>query len=176
MQTILGFNRQRKKQMYLVVHITGSMINIDLRRGTHFFHRTVINRKLLMKKSLTVIAASLLVLCLNATAVLAGGYQLNLLGQRQIAMGHTGVGMPLDIATISLLIQAVLPLSTTMRSFWVPTPRSSVPITVPRRHPAMSAKTDSPMRTPFSIYASYVTPVENLRAGNRRSTLPMVMP
>ncbi len=117
-----------------------------------------------MKKTLTVIAASLLVLCLNATTVLAGGYQLNLLGQRQIAMGHTGVGMPLDIATISMNPGGLA----TIDHNAILLGSSATFISTHYRAPAPSsyvAKTDSPMRTPFSIYASYVTPVENLRAG-----------
>jgi len=129
-----------------------------------FFHRTAINRKLLMKKSLTVITASLLVLCFSASTVLAGGYQLNLLGQRQIAMGHTGVGMPLDIATIGLNPGGLA----TIDHNAILLGSSATFISTHYRAPAPSsyvAKTDSPIRTPFSIYASYVTPIENLRAG-----------
>ncbi len=117
-----------------------------------------------MKNTLTVIAASLLVLCLSATTVLAGGYQLNLLGQRQIAMGHTGVGMPLDVATIGLNPGGLATLDHNALLFGA----NATFISTYYRAPAPSsylAKTDSDIRTPFGLYASYDTPVENLRAG-----------
>ncbi len=116
-----------------------------------------------MRNFVTVITASLLVLCITASAALAGGYQLNLLGQRQIAMGHTGTGMPLDIATIAMnpgglamIDQNALMLGS-----------NATFISTAYRAPAPSsyqASTDSDIRTPFSIYASYDMPVENLRA------------
>ena len=117
-----------------------------------------------MKNTLTVITASLLILCLSATTLSAGGYQLNLLGQRQIAMGHTGVGMPLDIATISLNPGGLATLDHNALLLGV----NATFISTFYRAPAPSsylAKTNSDTRTPFSLYASYDTPIENLRAG-----------
>lgn len=117
-----------------------------------------------MKNTRTVLAASLLLLCVSTTSVFAGGYQLNLLGQRQIAMGHTGVGMPLDIATIGINPGGLA----TIDYNEIMLGSTATFINTHYRAPAPSsyvAKTDSPIRTPFSFYASYVTPVENLRAG-----------
>ncbi len=135
-----------------------------LRRVIHFFQGTVINRIQLMKNSLTVMMAILLVLCLSATAALAGGYQLNLLGQRQIAMGHTGVGMPLDIATIAMNPGGLATLDHNALLLGA----NATFISTFYRAPAPSsylAKTDSDLRTPFAVYASYDTPVRGLRAG-----------
>ncbi|MFO8029423.1 MAG: outer membrane protein transport protein [Cyclonatronaceae bacterium] len=117
-----------------------------------------------MKNIRTVFTASLLLLCLSTTSVFAGGYQLNLLGQRQIAMGHTGVGMPLDIATIAMNPGGLATIDHNELMFG----STATFINTHYRAPVPSsyvAKTDSPIRTPFSLYASYVTPVENLRAG-----------
>ena len=117
-----------------------------------------------MKNTLTVLTASLLILCLTATSVLAGGYQLNLLGQRQIAMGHTGVGMPLDVATISLNPGGLATLDHNALMIGA----NATFISTSYRAPAPStylAQTDSPIRTPFSLYAGYDLPIDNLRAG-----------
>ena len=117
-----------------------------------------------MKNTLTVLAASLLALSLTATSVHAGGYQLNLLGQRQIAMGHTGVGMPLDVATISLNPGGLATLDHNALMIGA----NATFISTSYRAPAPSsylAQTDSPIRTPFSLYASYDLPFDNLRAG-----------
>ncbi len=117
-----------------------------------------------MKNIVTAVTVSLLVLCISAGSALAGGYQLNLLGQRQIAMGHTGAGMPLDLAAIaqnpggfSLLDHNGINLGSSA-TFINSTFSSSLV-------QGYEAETDSDVRTPFSIYAAYDLPVDNLKAG-----------
>ncbi len=117
-----------------------------------------------MKKIATVMTAGLLVVCLAASSVMAGGYQLNLLGQRQIAMGHTGMGMPLDVATIGMNPGGLAALDHT----GILLGSNATFISTVYRAPAPSsytAATDSDLRTPFGIYAGFDTPVSNLRAG-----------
>jgi len=105
-----------------------------------------------MKNTLTVLAASLLALSLTATSVHAGGYQLNLLGQRQIAMGHTGVGMPLDVATISLNPGGLATLDHNALMIGANAP-SSAPLTVLRHHHPILHK-----QTAQSVLRSVYTP------------------
>lgn len=120
-----------------------------------------------MNTHLSKLAAALLttlLVVLPASYALAGGYQLNLLGQRQIAMGHVGTGLPLDLATIA---QNPGGLSM-LHSNGVLLGSNATFINTTYRAPAPStyiAKTDSDLRTPFSLYASVDTPVRNLRAG-----------
>ncbi|MBP3192541.1 OmpP1/FadL family transporter [Natronogracilivirga saccharolytica] len=117
-----------------------------------------------MKNIVTVLTAGLLAVCLAASAAMAGGYQLNLLGQRQIGMGHVGTGMPLDIATIAMNPGGLSALDGNA----VMAGSNATFISTAYRAPAPStyqANTDSRVRTPFSIYASYDTPVDNLKAG-----------
>ncbi len=117
-----------------------------------------------MKNFVTALTTSLLVLCIGATAAQAGGYQLNLLGQRQIAMGHTGVGMPLDAATIAMNPGGLSMLDRNQLLLG----SSATFISTTYRAPAPSSyqvSTDNSVRPPFGFYASYDTPLENLRAG-----------
>lgn len=117
-----------------------------------------------MKNKFTALAVVLFVFCFAVTDVMAGGYQLNLLGQRQIAMGHTGVGMPLDVAAIGMNPGGLAMLDNNGLMFGT----NATFISTFYRAPAPSsylAKTDSDIRTPFSLYASYGTPISNLRAG-----------
>ncbi len=117
-----------------------------------------------MKHLATVVTACLLIVCVMVSDTLAGGYQLNLAGQRQVGMGYTGTGMPLDIATISLNPGGLAMLdhnaillggNVTFISTIYQAPGTS----------SYQAGTDSDIRTPFSFYASSGTPVEKLRAG-----------
>jgi len=117
-----------------------------------------------MKHIITVITVSLLILCISAGAAYAGGYQLNLLGQRQIGMGHVGVGMPLDVAAISMNPGGLASLDHNgamvgINGTFINTTFNSSLM------PGYEAETDSDIRTPFNIYAAYDTPAEGLKAG-----------
>lgn len=123
-----------------------------------------------MKNYYQVITASLLFLCLTAGIANAGGYQLNLLGQRQIAMGHAGTGLPLDITAIAQNPGGLAALDhnavmfNSSATFITSTFRSN-PELMPLLTTDYETETKSNPRTPFSFFASVDTPVENLRAG-----------
>lgn len=117
-----------------------------------------------MKNLLSVFTVFFLLLCFSVSSVLAGGYQLNLLGQRQIGMGHTGTGLALDIASISMNPGGLSMVDQNA----VLLGSSATFISTAYRAPAPSsylARTDSDIRTPFSLYFSSDTPIPNLRAG-----------
>lgn len=121
-------------------------------------------------RSICVIAGLLCLLCLPAAQVQAGGYQVNLLGQRQIGMGHAGAGLPLDYAIIAqnpaglaairgngvLLGASATYLTTDFRSS---------PEQLPALNSSYKTSTQSDARLPFGLYAGVDTPVENLKAG-----------
>jgi len=123
-----------------------------------------------MNSIVKTIAMGVLVCSVGISQALASGYQLNLLGQRQIGMGHVGVGLPLDLATISMNPAGLIMLDRNglmiggNATFLSTTFRTS-PQMIPTLPGDYVATTDSPVRTPFSVYGSIDLPVENLRAG-----------
>ncbi|MDG5766303.1 outer membrane protein transport protein [Balneolales bacterium ANBcel1] len=123
-----------------------------------------------MKNFVTVIAIMLLTACMGVKTAWAGGYQLNLSGQRQVGMAYVGTGMPLDLATISMNPGGLAALDHNgillgSNATFINTTFRSNPQMFPVLQGDYEAETDSRIRTPFSIYAAYETPLENLRAG-----------
>lgn len=127
-----------------------------------------------MKNYVTLFTTGLLILCLSASSAMAGGFQLNLFGQRQTAMANVGSGMPLDLGTIALNPGGLGSLDHTgvlggsSFTFITSNFQTAPGYFPPNMSPVAGeyeAETDNPIRTPFHIYAAFDTPVENLRAG-----------
>ncbi|WP_066830352.1 OmpP1/FadL family transporter [Rufibacter ruber] len=84
----------------------------------------------------------------------AGGYQVNLQGQKQIGMGHVGTGLALDQSSIFFNPGALARL----RQNGVQVGISALTSKIAYREPSpgiSEARTDNPMGTPFQVYASY---------------------
>ncbi|QCR24161.1 OmpP1/FadL family transporter [Pontibacter sp. SGAir0037] len=85
---------------------------------------------------------------------MAGGYQVNLAGQRQIGMGHTGTGLALDNASIFFNPGAMSHL----RENGVTIGASGIISKIAYRGVEPSgytAMTDNPLGTPFQVYGTY---------------------
>ena len=108
-----------------------------------------------MKLSLTFIIALLATYGFQAVG---GGFQVALQGQRQIGMGHTGTGLAYDASSIFFNPGA---LSFTKRNnitFGGSMIRSRVRYQAPQEPNApnnYNALTESPVGTPFTLYASF---------------------
>ncbi|WP_242926142.1 OmpP1/FadL family transporter [Pontibacter vulgaris] len=94
---------------------------------------------------------------------MAGGYQVNLAGQRQIGMGHTGTGLALDNASIFFNPGAMSHL----RENGVTIGGSAIFSKIAYRalEPGNTeARTDNPAGTPFQVYGVYGI-TDKLKAG-----------
>lgn len=94
----------------------------------------------------------------------AGGYQVNLQGQKQIGMGHVGTGLVLDQSSIFFNPGALAHL----RQNGVQVGISPLMSKIAYREPSpgvSEARTDNPTGTPFQGYASYGAPESNFRFG-----------
>ncbi|MCC5933100.1 MAG: outer membrane protein transport protein [Balneolales bacterium] len=106
----------------------------------------------------------------TATELFAGGYQLNLFGQRQIGMAHTGTGLALDYATISMnpagmsYVDGNGLLFGTNATFLNTTFRTG-PDLMPGLPADVEESTIRNVRTPFSVYAGFDTGISGLKAG-----------
>ena len=88
-------------------------------------------------------------------SLLAGGYQLNLLGQRQIGMGHVGTALSPDASSIVFNRGA---LALMEKKFDINIGGSFINSSVyykPDGNSDYRAKTNSPVGTPFSLYAAF---------------------
>lgn len=107
-----------------------------------------------MKKQFTSVPLAVLL----AWQVQAGGFQVALQGQRQIGMGHTGTGLAWDASSIFFNPGG---LSFTKKNNVIlggSLIRSRVRYLAPQEDGAPSdytAMTESPMGTPFALYASF---------------------
>ncbi|MFB9863123.1 OmpP1/FadL family transporter [Rufibacter immobilis] len=91
---------------------------------------------------------------LSASIATAGGYQVNLQGQKQIGMGHVGTGLVLDQSSIFFNPGALAHLRQNGIQLGVSALTSK--IAYRSLSPGISeARTDNPMGTPFQAYASY---------------------
>ncbi|MDX5444264.1 MAG: outer membrane protein transport protein [Hymenobacteraceae bacterium] len=83
----------------------------------------------------------------------AGGFQVNLQGQKQIGMGHTGTGLALDEASIFFNPGALSHL----RENGVQLGASGIISKIAYQHPETfkNYKSDNPLGTPFTFYAAY---------------------
>ncbi len=94
---------------------------------------------------------------------MAGGYQVNLAGQRQIGMGHTGTGLALDNASIFFNPGAM----SHIRENGVTIGGSAIFSKIAYRaiEPSNAeARTDNPAGTPFQVYGTFGI-TEKLKAG-----------
>jgi long-chain fatty acid transport protein len=86
--------------------------------------------------------------------VQAGGYQVNLQGQKNIGMGHTGVGLALDEASIFFNPGAMSHLRE--NGFQLGASGIISKIAYQESAPGnATAKTDNPLGNPFTVYAVY---------------------
>ncbi|GGK88423.1 OmpP1/FadL family transporter [Rufibacter glacialis] len=91
---------------------------------------------------------------LTASVASAGGYQVNLQGQKQIGMGHVGTGLVLDQSSIFFNPGALAHL----RQNGIQIGVSALSSKIAFRDASggiSEARTDNPMGTPFQVYASY---------------------
>jgi long-chain fatty acid transport protein len=100
---------------------------------------------------------------------IAGGFQVALQGQRQIGMGHTGVGLAYDASSIFFNpggLSFTKMNNVTLGGSFI---RSRVAYLAPQGVYGpnnYTAQTESPIGTPFTFYASYgLKNVENLKFG-----------
>ncbi|WP_164682651.1 OmpP1/FadL family transporter [Cyclonatronum proteinivorum] len=123
-----------------------------------------------MKTTLKSFSLIILLTCFSASELFAGGYQLNLFGQRQIGMAHTGTGLALDYATISMnpggmsFVDGNGLLFGTSATFLNTTFRTG-PDLLPVLPGEIEEKTIRNVRTPFSVYAGFDTGLNGLKAG-----------
>ncbi len=85
---------------------------------------------------------------------MAGGYQVNLAGQRQIGMGHAGTGLAMDNASIFFNPGAM----SHIREHGITIGASGILAKIAYRAPSPSnstAMTDNPLGTPFQVYGTY---------------------
>lgn len=91
---------------------------------------------------------------LSAGVATAGGYQVNLQGQKQIGMGHVGTGLVLDQSSIFFNPGALARLRQNGIQLGINALTSKIAYREP--FPGISeARTDNPLGTPFQLYASY---------------------
>lgn len=94
----------------------------------------------------------------------AGGYQVNLQGQKNIGMGHTGVGLALDEASIFFNPGAMSHLRE--NGFQIGASGIISKIAYLETAPGnATAMTDNPMGTPFTAYAVYGKEESDLKFG-----------
>src|SRR6478752_6344914 len=87
-------------------------------------------------------------------AAQAGGFQVNLQGQKQIGMGHTGTGLAMDEASIFFNPGAMSHLRE--NGFQVGVSGIISKIAYQESAPGnATALTDNPLGNPFSVYAVY---------------------
>jgi long-chain fatty acid transport protein len=107
-----------------------------------------------MNKSLAIAAA---LFCSTGLAF-AGGFQVALQGQRQIGMGHTGVGLAYDASSIFFNPGSLSFTKMNNVTFGGSVIRSRVAYLAPQGVYGpnnYTAMTQSPLGTPFTFYASY---------------------
>lgn len=112
----------------------------------------------------------LLMLALPAEALRAGGYQVNLFGQRQIGMGHAGAGLPLDYAIIAQNPAGLAALRGNgvilgASATYLTTDFRTSPEQLPTLNSNYETSTQSNARLPFGLYAGVDTPVDKLKVG-----------
>jgi len=110
----------------------------------------------------------LALMALTGSYVFAGGYQVALQGQRQIGMGHTGVGLAYDASSIFFNPGGLSFTKTNNVTFGGSIIRSRVRYLAPQDASApsnYSTMTDSPLGTPFTFYASYGMKDSKLKFG-----------
>lgn len=123
-----------------------------------------------MKTTLKTLSLVTLLICFSATELFAGGYQLNLFGQRQIGMAHTGTGLALDYTTISMnpagmsYVDGNGLLFGTNATF-LNTTFSTGPQLIPVLPGEVEESTIRNVRTPFSAYAGFETGLAGMKAG-----------
>ena len=100
---------------------------------------------------------------LGLSQALAGGYQVNLQGQKNIGMGHTGTGLALDHAAIFFNPGAL----SHIRQNGLQLGASAIISRTAYLQEAtlVTAKTDNPVGTPLQIYGSYGTENSPLKFG-----------
>ena len=106
-------------------------------------------------------------LCLGSAAF-AGGYQVALQGQRQIGMGHTGTGLAMDASSIFFNPGALSFSKKNNLMVGASFIRSRVNYLAPQEANAPSnynTTTESPLGTPFTLYASYGKKDSKLKFG-----------
>ncbi|QNF31737.1 outer membrane protein transport protein [Adhaeribacter swui] len=94
----------------------------------------------------------------------AGGFQVNLQGQKQIGMGHAGVGLARDQASIFFNPGALARI----RQNGVQVGVSPLIAKIAYQEPEpgnTTAKTDNPLGTPFQVYGSYGFANDKARVG-----------
>ena len=106
-------------------------------------------------KHCTILAFGLSFLSFNA---FAGGYQVALQGQRQIGMGHTGTALAYDASSIFFNPGALVFTKTNNVMLGGSLIRSRIAFVAQQETNAPSnyeTTTNSPLGTPFTLYASY---------------------
>lgn len=106
-------------------------------------------------KHCTILAIGLSLLSISS---FAGGYQVALQGQRQIGMGHTGTGLAFDASSIFFNPGSLAFTKTNNVMIGGSLIRSRIRYLAPQETNAPSdyaTTTNSPMGTPFTLYASY---------------------
>ena len=93
-------------------------------------------------------------LILSAPSAFAGGYQLNLLGLRNIGMGHTGVGLSYDATSVFFNPGSLSFLKQSNVQASVSFVNSNIKYlgVAPSTY---TATTESPVGTPFHVYGAY---------------------
>ncbi|QMU30210.1 OmpP1/FadL family transporter [Adhaeribacter radiodurans] len=94
----------------------------------------------------------------------AGGFQVNLQGQKQIGMGHTGVGLARDQASIFFNPGALARLRQNGFQVGISPLISKTAYQEPEPGNA-STVTDNPLGTPFQVYGSYGFANDKARVG-----------
>ena len=94
----------------------------------------------------------------------AGGFQVNLQGQKQIGMGHTGTGLARDQASIFFNPGALARLRQNGFQVGVSPLISKTAYQEPEPGNA-TAQTDNPLGTPFQVYGSYGFANDKARVG-----------
>ena len=97
-------------------------------------------------------------------AATAGGYQVNLQGQKQIGMGHTGTGLAMDEASVFFNPGAMSHLR--QNGFQVGMSGIISKIAYQESAPGnATAKTDNPLGSPFTVYGVFGKEESDLKFG-----------
>lgn len=105
---------------------------------------------------------------LATSSVFAGGYQVALQGQRQIGMGHTGTALAFDASSIFFNPGGLVFTKKNNITLGGSLIRSRVAYLAPQDANAPNSyttKTNSPLGTPFTFYASYGMEDSNIKFG-----------
>lgn len=103
-----------------------------------------------MKSKILALLGSALI---SGTAM-AGGYQVNLAGQRQIGMGHTGTGLVTGTSSIFFNPGAMSHLGYSGVTIGGSALVSKIAHSAPESG-GVTARTDNPLGTPFQVYGVY---------------------